>query len=374
MGTVPEECPGDSEDRDASRWRYQRWAASGLPWSAGHVAAADPTAEVRRLGCVQAQEFEMSLWSLGQRTGATQSQVLAALSTGEVLRTHAMRPTWHFVHRDDLSRVHAATADRVHQVNRSMYASQGPGSTHPRGVGRVALRAPGGRTPDTRRDQVPPHRLALRASTRLSLVLALMWAELESMIISGPPRGMTHTYQAVPTGPPVERDESIRWLVETFLSSHGPSSIADICAWSGLKVADARAAVADLRGRRAGPDGQGETRYWIGPLAPGTWPDRPTVGLLNGFDEYISGLAPRSKSHLDPDGLYRERPGTPLAMLMIDGALAGHWRRTSTARTVRVSVILLRPASAAEREELELAAERYARYAGLTLALDITDG
>lgn len=314
----------------------------------------------------------MSLWSLGQRTSSTQAQALAALSTGEVVRTHAMRPTWHFVHRDDLSRIHAATADRVHQVNRSMYASKG--------LDRPTLEAWGAWL-SARLEDGPLSRDEIKSRLigspfdfdALSLVLALMWAELESLIISGPPRGMTHTYQLCPQGPPVDRDEAIRWLAETFLSSHGPSSIADLCAWSGLKVADARAAVADLAGVEQAQDGQGGTRYWIGPLVTGTWPDRPTAGLLNGFDEYISGLAPRSKSHLDPGGLYRERAGTPVAMLMIDGTLAGHWRRTSTARSVRVSVLLLRPASPAEREEIELAAVRYARYACLDLALDIAD-
>ena len=61
---------------------------------------ATPAEAVAYSGAVQAQEYAEALWSLGLRVrGATAAGVEAACDRGEILRTHVLRPTWHFVGR-----------------------------------------------------------------------------------------------------------------------------------------------------------------------------------------------------------------------------------------------------------------------------------
>jgi hypothetical protein len=48
-----------------------------------------------------------------------------AVSNGTILRTHTLRPTWHFVHRDDLRWLLALSASRIHQGNAGMYRQTG---------------------------------------------------------------------------------------------------------------------------------------------------------------------------------------------------------------------------------------------------------
>ena len=74
---------------------------------AQHLAA--PAAGVRELVAsmlaMQAQEYIDALWAVGQRVrGGTEAAVERALAAGEILRTHPMRGTHHFVARDDLPR------------------------------------------------------------------------------------------------------------------------------------------------------------------------------------------------------------------------------------------------------------------------------
>ena len=58
----------------------------------------DPADIVRWLGAVQAQDYAGASWALGLRLEkATVEQVEAAFNSGKILRTHLMRPTWHFV-------------------------------------------------------------------------------------------------------------------------------------------------------------------------------------------------------------------------------------------------------------------------------------
>src|SRR5262245_7316798 len=68
-------------------------------------------------GAVQAQEYEPAKWALGlrMRAGALNDSVERAFAGGEVLRTHVMRPTWHFVARADIRWLQALTAPCLRQ-------------------------------------------------------------------------------------------------------------------------------------------------------------------------------------------------------------------------------------------------------------------
>lgn len=52
---------------------------------------------VRRHGAIQAQDYEYAKWSIGQRPHTlVDEDVDAALASGAIIRTHVLRPTWHF--------------------------------------------------------------------------------------------------------------------------------------------------------------------------------------------------------------------------------------------------------------------------------------
>jgi hypothetical protein len=90
-----------------------------------HVARATfkrPDDVVGWLGAVQAQDYAGAKWALGLRLrGATDDDVDQAFAKGSILRTHVLRPTWHFVLPADIRWMLALTAPRVHVVNAYMY-------------------------------------------------------------------------------------------------------------------------------------------------------------------------------------------------------------------------------------------------------------
>ena len=77
------------------RFRRQRLLRPG-PADAGDV--------VGWFGAVQAQDYRAARWALAlrMRGSMTPADIDAALARGEILRTHVMRPTWHFVSRGDI--------------------------------------------------------------------------------------------------------------------------------------------------------------------------------------------------------------------------------------------------------------------------------
>ena len=69
-------------------------------------------------GAVQAQEYPAARWALGLRARALTDRLVAqAFDAGEILRTHAMRPTWHFVARADIRWLQMLTGPRVQTLN-----------------------------------------------------------------------------------------------------------------------------------------------------------------------------------------------------------------------------------------------------------------
>src|SRR5436305_14965822 len=74
----------------------------------------NPSDVVQWLGAVQAQDFAVAKWALGLRIeGATDESIERAFANGTILRTHVMRPTWHFVAPADIRWMLALTAPRI---------------------------------------------------------------------------------------------------------------------------------------------------------------------------------------------------------------------------------------------------------------------
>ena len=62
-----------------------------------------PKELVAWMGAVQAQEYTMAKWAVGTRLKSSSLRVVDdALAKGEILRTHILRPTWHFIAAEDI--------------------------------------------------------------------------------------------------------------------------------------------------------------------------------------------------------------------------------------------------------------------------------
>ena len=187
--------------------------------------------------------------------------VTRALAEGRVLRTHVLRPTWHLVNRDDLRWLLALTAPRV-LARMARHRQLGLDAEVRRRANR-AIEAAVATGPRTREELA----LALReagvdpAGQRLPHLL--MAAELDAVIVSGPPRGRQQTYapfdERVPGGPAPDREEALAELARRFFASRGPATLGDLLRWSSLTTAEGRrglAAVASALARldAGGPD------------------------------------------------------------------------------------------------------------------------
>ena len=93
-------------DRDIARWRLHSQLLAAPVGGAEEV--------VWSLLAVQAENPSQSAWAVATRTTSPRQGDLAdAIADGRVLRTHVLRPTWHYVHADDAQWLLELTAPRV---------------------------------------------------------------------------------------------------------------------------------------------------------------------------------------------------------------------------------------------------------------------
>ena len=339
----------------------------------GAAAFATPAEAVAWSGAVQAQEYAEALWSLGLRVADhSAADVEAACDRGEILRTHVMRPTWHFVAAADLrwllrltgARVQAKTAGRRRELglddatlarcHEALAAVLGDGEPRTRRELGAALAAAG----IDLAGQRLPHTLG--------------HAELAGVIASGPRRGKQHTYLLlegrVPAAPQRSREEDVAELVRRYFTSHGPATLRDFAWWSGLTLADGRAGIAALGEVLVGEEGADGTP-WFSASATAAAPPRderpPDVLLLGTFDELT--VAHRDLRNVYADG--RATNELLIRPIVVDGITAGGWTRRLARREVTIETVPHAPLDERQDAALRAAADRFGAFLRLPARL-----
>jgi len=337
-------------------------------------AVRTPAELVARLGAVQAQDYAGAKWALGQRiVGATDASVEAAIDSGAIVRTHVLRPTWHFVAAADLRWMLELTAPRV-LAAMAYYHSQLEitDAIVRRGNAAIAKALQGGKHLTRAELASVLQRARINTVGDQRMGHFMMRAELAALVCSGARRGKQATYalvdERVPPTPALARDEALAALAERYFSTRGPATAQDFAWWSGLTVADARRAVSAIAPRLEQETHDGRTFWWS--------PDRlrvvrrgPQAHLLPNYDEYFIGYKDRSAIA----GRVKDRSAAQTTsalsghVLTIDGQIVGGWKRTLAAKRVAVHVTLLTKLNTQERLAAEQAKERYAEFLRLNL-------
>ena len=328
-----------------------------------------PAEAVGWLGAMQAQEFAEAKWSVGERlTDSTDAQIEAAFARGEILRTHVLRPTWHFVAPADIRWLLRLTAPRVHAANRYMYRKlelDGAvlGRSH-----EVLARTLAADGPRTRAELADALGSAGVLAQRLRLGYILMHAELEQLVCSGPRRGRQQTYALLDTrardGPDLTPNQALAELALRFFRSRGPATVADYTTWSGLTVAAARAGLERVGERLETIEGEGTS--WIAARSrPRSAPAATGAFLIPMYDEMVMGY----KQLKVVFSTAPPRPGLLSRPIVIDGSTVGSWRRDVTRRAAVVEATLFAPLSDAQARALEAAVERFGRFMELPATL-----
>jgi Winged helix DNA-binding domain len=321
---------------------------------------------VRWFGAVQAQEYAMAKWALAlrMRGTVTSDAIERAIDAGKIIRTHVLRPTWHFVAADDIGWMLRVTAPRVHAKLAYAYRFYKVDAVTRGRAADVFARALE-RGDHLTRGELGEHlgRAGLPAKG-VPLAMLTIHAELEGVMCSGPRRGKELTYarlSARVSNPSLlSGDDALTELTRRYFRSHAPATIRDFVWWSGLTMADAKRGLDMIGAQREVVDG---LTYWrVGRVDVGAARRRAesdsTVRLVPIYDEYL--VAYRDLAAVPRAG--GDVRGSLGPAVIIDGQVAGSWKPTISGDDVIVTVNAHRRFTRSERDAVEGAVARFGRH------------
>lgn len=364
-------APTTPQPSDVSR---RRMRASRLTGS--RFASADEV--VRWHLAMQSQDYGPAKWSVGQRSrGLRDVDLDRALEDGTILRTHVLRPTWHFVSREDVRWLLALSGPRVHQANARRYRELGLDGRSRARCERVIARALEGGVRLTRDQLAGVLDRAGIDGVGQRMPYILIHCELQAVICSGGLFGKQQTFALFDERVPAsrrtfDRNKALVELVRRYLQSHGPATPNDMSWWSGLTAGDIKEVLAAL-----GPEVASETidglTFWTisgDSVSPGS----DGVHLLQAYDETIVGFR-QSRWFGDPRGeavvtAWRD-PGRPSGVILADARVVGHWRRTVRRDTIGIEAFLYEPRKRGLAIALAAAAEHHGAFFGRPVNLTV---
>lgn len=336
-----------------------------------------PAQVVAWLGAMQAQDFPAAKWAVGLRSpGCNSHDIEEAFNNGAILRTHVLRPTWHFVAPADIRWMLALSAPRVHAANAYYYKQSGlDAKMFARGCAMMHRMLDDGE-PMTRAELAVALKRAKVPADGLKLAYIMMHAELEGVITSGPRRGKQFTYalldQRAPAGKSFDRRDAIAELAKRYFASHGPATTRDFVWWSGLTVKEAELGIEAVN-----PKLQQETidgrKHWSSKARVAAATKGCTALLLPNYDEYLIAYKDRGAVVEDARAanIVARSGGAYPHHLVIDGRLAGSWARTLKENSVVIEVAPYRKLTPVQTRAVMSAADCYGDFLGLPLTLSI---
>jgi hypothetical protein len=334
-----------------------------------------PSEIVRLLGAVQAQDYAGAKWGVAQRTrNATDAAVEKELDEGAILRTHVLRPTWHFVVADDIRWMLALTGPRVKRVLSSYDPKLGIDEVVIRKSQKILTKALQDGKHLTRAELAEEmERASIRTDGTERLARIIMHAELDGLICSGPRRGKQFTYALLEERAPRARilkgDEALSELATTYFNTRGPATVDDFAWWSGLTKTAAKRGI-----EAAGSDIEhaiiAGREHWF-PTPARVKRKSPFAHLLPNYDEYFIGHKDRSaiQSVLRASGWDGSVSFLGGHILTINGQIVGGWSRVLQGETGTVELKLLTKLRDEERRAVTAEVRRFGAFLGVSMKL-----
>lgn len=335
-----------------------------------------PDEVVQNLCAVQAQDYAGALWGLGLRLrNANEDAVDQAFAAGAILRTHILRPTWHFVAPADIRWLLMLTAPRVQAFNAYQYRKCELDEKLFARCRKVLEKVLQGGQQLTRNELGEKFEAAgINTQVELRVTHIMAWAELAGVVCSGARRGKQFTYalleERVPPTQPLSRAEALAEMTRRYFRTRGPATLQDFAWWSGLTVTDAKRGI-QLVENELQQVTLAEQIYWFAEPTALSEPKKPLAFLLPNYDEYFIGLKDRSAINMAIKASPSEQMLSALSghILIVNGMVVGGWKRSLQKKAVSIEVKLLSPLTTAEQKAVQQAAERYGAFLGLPVTL-----
>ncbi|HEY8929781.1 MAG TPA: winged helix DNA-binding domain-containing protein [Mucilaginibacter sp.] len=288
-----------------------------------------PAQIVQYMGAIQAQDYAGAKWAIGLRlVKSSDKAVDKAMAAGMIIRTHVLRPTWHFVVPEDLRWMLDLTARRIIAMSAARERQlKLDGAIFKRSNDIMAKALSGGKQLSR------PEMMALLQQNGIGTneqrsVHLLMRAELDKVICSGARQGKQFSYalfdDRIPQGT-LQHDEALAQLVRRYFISRGPATAHDFAWWSGLTLGDAKTGLEIIKDELISITVDNQI-YWRAKEQPLATRKAPSAYLLPAYDEFAVAYSSRAAT-VNPKYTAQARYVIFDPSIVVNNQVVGTWGR-----------------------------------------------
>ncbi|SFD78447.1 Winged helix DNA-binding domain-containing protein [Chitinophaga sp. CF118] len=326
---------------------------------------SEPDELIRWMGCIQAQDFAAAKWAIGNRiNGITEAEIDRQFNDGIILRTHILRPTWHFVSPEDIGWILKLSAPKIKVFNKTLHRKLGiDENTLTRSKHIIAKALMDGKQL-TREQLIVLLKKGKINTDDIRSNFLMMDAELDGMICSGARHGKQFTYalleERVPDTHVMDHEAAIAELTKRYFLSRGPATLQDFTWWSKLNLSEAKMGI-EMNKKLLAHEVINGQAYWFSSDMDLRQKPKNSLHLLPAFDEYTVAYKDRSDI-LKP--AYHKQSGNGIfkPVIMLNGQIAGTWKRTEYKSKVLLETYPFSAKDQLPEQLIKKAAEKYARF------------
>ena len=321
------------------------------------------------MGALQAQDYHMAKWAIGLRLPSSTDEIIQeTINNGKVLRTHVLRPTWHFVAAEDIYWMLELSAPQMKTLQRGRHKELGlTQKILAKSNSIIAKALSGGKHLCREELMALLEKSGIDTGNQKSYHL-MHTAELNGIVCSGKLNGKKQTYalleERVQKIKSLTREEALARLAQRYFTSHCPATLQDFTWWSGLSAADARHALEMVKNNFVS-ETIGAQTYWLTNSFSIPETNKTSVYLLPAFDEFIISYRDRSavlplehtRKAVSNNGLFRP-------VILVNGKVAGLWKRTLVKDKVIVEAQFFERPNKTIIRAVEKASEEFGKFLG----------
>lgn len=320
------------------------------------------------MGAMQAQDYTMSKWAIGMRLkNGTLQKVNEAIRTGEIVRTHIMRPTWHWVAGKDLHWMLQLSAQRVRRAIDGWTKASGleiPESLYTRCNNLIGKSLADGQ--HLTKEEIGEELAKAGIITEVHYMRRYMLrAELEGIVCSGGDKEGKPTYalleKQVGSASGLLKEEALARLAIRYFCGHSPASLADFVWWSGLTVIEAKQAIRLVEDQLVKETWDGQ-EYWIH-ISCQEKKKEAVMHFLPPYDEYLIAYKERS-AVLKAQHFSKafNKWGIFYPVIAYKGQIVGNWKKTEKKNQLQVDASFFEQNPDIRPELLQEAENRYRKF------------
>lgn len=287
-----------------------------------------PGEVIAHFGAMQAQDYSMALWAVGLRTkNLNRSAIENLINSGEIIRTHILRPTWHLVHQKDIRWMMELSASDVKKATQYVDKKEGLTNELFTKAWKI-IEQQFGEVDNLTKEDIMSCLLKQRiAVSNLLATQIIIRAELEMHLCNGENKGTYALFdKRVPMTGKISKHEAIIKLAQLYFKSRGPATLKDFSWWSGLSMGDAKTGIAELDKQLASFTFN-DLRYYHFDIEYNIT-HKPTFALLPCYDEYTVGYS-EGRDIVLPIDLDKSIIGNGIfkPIVLLRNEITGTWRK-----------------------------------------------